>query len=122
MTATSSCCERSKSPNQGEGVKEYIRETYAELAKSPREGSCCFAAKRAGYSEDQLAALPESARAIAAGCGNPTALAGLKPGEVVLDLGSGGGIDVLLAAKLVGPEGRAIGVDITPEMVAKARE
>jgi len=107
---------------QEERVKKHVRRTYGELAESPAEACCCPVTEMAGYSEAQLEAIPESARAIAAGCGNPTALAQLRPGEVVLDLGSGGGIDVLLAAKLVGPSGRAIGVDMTPEMVAKARE
>ncbi len=123
MAARSPCCNPSSTgANEQESVKEYARQSYAELAKRPPAGSCCAITKLAGYTQAQLDVIPESTRAIAAGCGNPTALAGLKPGEVVLDLGSGGGIDVLLAAKAVGPEGRAIGVDMTQEMVEKARE
>jgi len=74
-----------------------------------------------GYSSDELNKLPVGAD-MGLGCGNPVAIAGLKPGEVVLDLGSGGGIDCFLAAKRVGENGRVIGVDMTPEMVSKARE
>jgi SAM-dependent methyltransferase len=78
-------------------------------------------ARAAGYSDAELATLPEGAN-MGLSCGNPGAIAALKPGEVVLDLGSGGGFDVFLAAQKVGPKGRAIGVDMTPEMVAKARK
>jgi ubiquinone/menaquinone biosynthesis C-methylase UbiE len=74
-----------------------------------------------GYSPEELAAVPEDAN-LGLGCGNPTALAGLKPGETVLDLGSGAGIDCFLAAKKVGPSGRVIGVDMTAEMIDRARE
>ena len=74
----------------------------------------------AGYSADELAALPADAVVNSFGCGNPVALAGLRKGDVVLDLGSGAGIDLLLAAKIVGPEGRVIGVDMTDEMIAAA--
>jgi len=74
-----------------------------------------------GYSEAELATLPDGAN-MGLSCGNPTALASLKPGEVVLDLGSGGGFDVFLAGQNVGAEGRAIGVDMTPEMLSKARK
>jgi SAM-dependent methyltransferase len=74
----------------------------------------------AGYSADQLAALPADAVVNSFGCGNPVALAGLRTGDVVLDLGSGAGIDLLLAAKIVGPAGRVVGVDMTDEMIAKA--
>jgi arsenite methyltransferase len=78
-------------------------------------------AKHIGYSEEELAALPEGAN-MGLSCGNPNALAGLKAGEVVLDLGAGGGFDVFIAAQKVGASGRAIGVDMTPEMLAKARK
>src|ERR1019366_6210252 len=78
-------------------------------------------AKHIGYSPEELAALPEGAN-MGLSCGNPTALASLKPGEVVLDLGSGGGFDVFIAGRKVGAKGRAIGVDMTPEMLAKARK
>lgn len=112
-------------------IKTFVKMQYAALAQ--RAGSCCGPeATGAGlegitsveqlYGKDKLASLPEGATAIAAGCGDPTALAELRPGEVVLDLGSGGGIDCLLAAERVGPEGRVIGVDMTPEMVEVARK
>jgi len=77
-------------------------------------------AKRVGYNEAELATLPDGAN-MGLSCGNPTALASLRPGEVVLDLGSGGGFDCFLAGPKVGPSGRVIGVDMTPEMIAKAR-
>jgi SAM-dependent methyltransferase len=84
------------------------------------EGSgCCFGP--AGYAEGELAALPELAANASLGCGNPTAIAELEEGEVVLDLGSGGGIDVLLSAGRVGPAGKAYGLDMTDEMLALAR-
>lgn len=98
-------------------------------APAPRASSCCgggssdpadAAAARFGYSEADLATLPEGAN-MGLSCGNPTALAGLRPGEVVLDLGSGGGFDVFLAGPRVGAAGRVIGVDMTAEMVSKAR-
>jgi SAM-dependent methyltransferase len=75
-----------------------------------------------GYSKEQMDTLPDGAVAASAGCGNPTALASLKEGEVVLDLGSGGGIDIFLAAQKVGATGKAIGVDITPEMIELAQK
>ncbi len=74
----------------------------------------------AGYTDQELAALPPEAVVNSFGCGNPLAMAELKPGQVILDLGSGAGIDILLAARFVGPEGRAIGIDMTDEMIAKA--
>jgi arsenite methyltransferase len=90
--------------------------------------SCCDPAQGAEadgkhhlYSEDELGDLPESVTQASAGCGNPTAIASLQPGEVVLDLGSGGGIDCFLAAKKVGPSGQVIGLDMTPEMIRLAR-
>ncbi|MBI5166794.1 MAG: arsenite methyltransferase [candidate division NC10 bacterium] len=75
-----------------------------------------------GYTTEEIEMVPEGAIATGAGCGNPTALADLREGEVVLDLGSGGGIDVLLAARKVGPKGRVIGIDMTEEMIQRARE
>lgn len=78
-------------------------------------------AESLGYSEEELAGLPESAL-MGLGCGNPTALAELKEGQIVLDLGSGAGLDVFLAARKVGPSGRVIGVDMTPEMLARAQD
>jgi len=107
-------------------VKEYVRRKYGEIAQAG--GSCCpecgfsavDAALRIGYSEDDLRDIPE-ASIMGLGCGNPVALASLKEGETVLDLGSGAGIDVFVAAKKVGPKGKVIGVDMTEEMVAMAR-
>ncbi|MBI3952958.1 MAG: arsenite methyltransferase [Chloroflexi bacterium] len=98
-------------------VKEYVRQRYGAIAKG---GSACCGP--AGPVEVTL--LPASAAAVSTplGCGNPTAIASLKPGEAVLDLGSGPGLDCLLAAQRVGPTGRVIGVDMTPEMLELARE
>ncbi len=76
----------------------------------------------AGYSPSDLNAVPADAAAYAFGCGNPLGFSGIKPGDVVLDVGSGAGMDALLAARLVGPDGRVIGLDMTPEMIAKARQ
>jgi SAM-dependent methyltransferase len=105
-------------------VRSEVRKRYGEYAKSSSQSSCCRAdtvTGQAGYSEEELSSLPESAKTVAAGCGNPTALAELKQGETVLDLGSGGGIDCFLAAERVGPAGKVIGVDMTPEMIDVAR-
>ena len=111
-----------------------MREGYGKIAGSG--GSCCGPAptccgstpvaseelaKHIGYSREELAALPDGAN-MGLSCGNPNALAALQPGEVVLDLGAGGGFDVFIAGKKVGPTGRAVGVDMTPEMLAKARK
>ena len=106
-------------------VKEFVKERYGEIAKTRRSSSCCGssgtdAALRIGYSEEDLKNAPE-ASIMGLGCGNPVALASLKEGETVLDLGSGGGIDVFLVARKVGPRGKAIGVDVTEEMVNRAR-
>ncbi len=109
-----------------------VREKYGEAALRAGAGakaSCCGTGSSCGadpittglYSADQMNALPELAVAASLGCGNPTALAALAPGEIVLDLGSGGGIDVLLSAQRVGPTGRAYGVDMTAEMLDLAR-
>src|SRR5512136_127389 len=117
-----------------EDVRKAVREGYGQIAKSG--GSCCGAtatscgslpvasedlARNIGYSSDELARLPEGAN-IGLSCGNPNALAALKPGEVLLDLGSGAGFDAFIAAPKVGPTGRVIGVDMTAEMLAKARK
>ena len=94
-----------------------------EAAPPAAAGGCCGTAAQArtlGYSDEDLAAVPDGAN-LGLGCGNPVALASLKPGQTVLDLGSGAGFDAFLAARAVGPEGRVIGVDMTAEMVAKAR-
>ena len=105
-----------------------VREHYARISETAGATSCapgcCGANPGAsvalGYSMEELGTLPEGAN-LGLGCGNPQALAALRPGEVVLDLGSGGGIDCFLAARKVGPQGRAIGIDMTPEMLARAR-
>jgi ubiquinone/menaquinone biosynthesis C-methylase UbiE len=114
-------------------VQETVRQKYGQAARQVAESgtaccgggaelSCCDPITKNLYDESQKSALPEKAVAASLGCGNPTALADLKPGEVVLDLGSGGGIDVLLSAKRVGPTGKAYGLDMTDEMLALARE
>jgi ubiquinone/menaquinone biosynthesis C-methylase UbiE len=110
-------------------LKTTIQDKYGRAARRAQEGAgCCSSAPGADvvtrdlYVKDELAGLPGEAVAASLGCGNPTALAQLKPGEVVLDLGSGGGIDVLLSAKQVGPTGKAYGLDMTDEMLALARE
>ncbi len=115
-------------------VKEIVREKYGQAALRVKSGgsSCCGATAASSLSCDpitsnlydvaQTTLLPEEAVLASLGCGNPTALAQLNPGEVVLDLGSGGGIDVLLSAKRVGPTGKAYGLDMTDEMLALARE
>jgi 2-polyprenyl-3-methyl-5-hydroxy-6-metoxy-1,4-benzoquinol methylase len=116
-------------------IKSVVKEKYAQAALSVAAGakrSCCGAAPgEAGcgdpitsnlYDAGQVDQLPDTAVLASLGCGNPTALAELKPGEVVLDLGSGGGIDVLLSARRVGPSGKAYGLDMTDEMLALANE
>jgi arsenite methyltransferase len=120
-----------------EHIRQSVRGSYAEAIQG-RRVSCCDAAGassccgevpaevlekglRLGYSPEEVAAAPEIA-AMSFGCGNPEAIAALQPGEVVLDLGSGGGFDCFLAAKEVGESGRVIGVDMTPEMLSTARE
>ena len=106
-------------------IKEAVREKYSQAAL--RAGSCCGPASSSPitsklYSDLETGELPEAAVLASLGCGNPTALAELKQGETVLDLGSGGGIDVLLSARRVGPTGKAYGLDMTDEMLALARE
>jgi arsenite methyltransferase len=112
-------------------IKEAVRNKYAEAAKQVADGAaaCCGAGRDGGdpitgnlYDESQASALPAEAVQASLGCGNPTALAKLQPGETVLDLGSGGGIDVLLSARRVGPAGKAYGLDMTDEMLALARK
>ena len=115
-------------------IKEIVREKYGQAALRVTSGgsSCCGAAAALDgccdpitsnlYDAGQTGGLPEAAVLASLGCGNPTARAELKPGETVLDLGSGGGIDVLLSAKRVGPAGKAYGLDMTDEMLALARE
>ncbi len=108
-----------------EEQRKNVREGYAKIALN--KGSCCGSeksyedSKKMGYSEEDFEAVPESAN-MGLGCGNPVALASLREGETVIDLGSGGGFDCFLAAKKVGERGKVIGVDMTPEMLDKARE
>ncbi len=111
-------------------VRSAVRETYGDIARSGSAGCGCgcgpgASAKDAsaslGYSAEELAAAPDGAN-LGLGCGNPQAIAGLKEGETVVDLGSGGGFDCFLAAKQVGDKGRVIGVDMTPDMIVRARE
>ena len=116
-------------------IREAVRDRYAEVAKAGSSccgtgaSSCCGDSSatpdeistRLGYTEEELAAAPEGAN-LGLGCGNPQAIADLKPGEVVVDLGAGAGFDCFLAARAVGPTGQVIGVDMTPEMVRTARE
>jgi SAM-dependent methyltransferase len=121
---------------QKEETRRAVRERYAQIAGSENSDcgcspSCCgedsTAAKvdekslAMGYSPEEVSGTPEGAN-MGLGCGNPTAIASLKPGETVLDLGSGGGFDCFLAAKQVGDTGKVIGVDMTPEMISKARQ
>jgi arsenite methyltransferase len=98
-----------------------VREGYGKIAKAEKCGcGCSETSEQIGYSKDELDSVPEGAD-LNLGCGNPVALAALKEGETVIDLGSGGGLDCFLAAKKVGPRGKVIGVDMTPEMLDKAR-
>ncbi|MEP7356204.1 MAG: arsenite methyltransferase [Anaerolineales bacterium] len=104
----------------GTGVHESVREHYAQLARS--NDACCGASSNVTlYPEVLTAELPSEIAAFSLGCGDPITLAGLKAGDVIVDLGAGGGLDCLMAAKQVGETGRVIGVDMTPEMIAKAR-
>src|SRR3972149_9853511 len=116
-----------------EEIKKVVRERYAKIVK--QDSSCCGTtesscgssnstheiSKEIGYSEEELKAVPEESN-LGLGCGNPVALASLREGETVLDLGSGAGFDCFLAANKVGKNGKVIGVDMTPEMIEKARE
>lgn len=110
-------------------IKEQVRRHYAKAAKGVSQGDAACCDPQAAdpisvrlYEDDDLRGIPLAARLASLGCGNPVALAELHPGEVVLDLGSGGGIDVLLSARRVGPAGRAYGLDMTDEMLNLARE
>src|SRR5215469_11919882 len=117
-------------------IKEMVRARYGGIATTASEASCCGAAasaccgpetashdkaRRMGYSDAELAAIPEGA-SLGLGCGNPQAIAAMRPGEVVIDLGSGAGFDCFLAARQVGDAGQVIGVDMTHEMLKKARD
>jgi len=121
-------------PNEepADAIRHNVRENYAGVAR--RNGASCCSTKTSccgtpsvadtsrqlGYTDDDLTAVPEGAN-MGLGCGNPQAIAALQPGEIVLDLGSGGGFDCFLAARRVGATGQVIGVDMTPEMISKAR-
>lgn len=107
-----------------DSIREEVRKKYAAVAQSGfsgKEAGVRSVAKAFGYTPEELASIPAAAN-IGLSCGNPTALANLKPGEVVVDLGCGGGLDVFLAAKKVGPTGKAIGIDMTTEMLDLARK
>lgn len=141
-TPDSSCCAPASSGGvqvqlDADTLRSQVRTDYTKVAQSSDAGggcgvgsSCCgvsddaaintLISTRLGYSVEDLAAVPEGAD-MGLGCGNPRAIASLKPGEVVVDLGSGGGFDCFLAAREVGDEGRVIGVDMTPDMLSKAR-
>jgi arsenite methyltransferase len=120
-----------------DAIRQNVRDNYAEVAEASNNGDCCgvessccgvsddtaintLISTRLGYSQADLDAVPEGAD-MGLGCGNPRAIASLKPGEVVVDLGSGGGFDAFLASAEVGEQGRVIGIDMTPTMVSKAR-
>jgi SAM-dependent methyltransferase len=110
-------------------IKEVVRQAYGELAR--RSGSesgaccepdpCCEPVRPELYCGGEAEGVPDGARAASAGCGNPHAIGTLRPGETVVDFGSGGGIDCFIAARAVGPQGRVIGIDMTPDMVELAR-
>jgi arsenite methyltransferase len=116
-----------------ENIKEVVKEKYGQAAVRASGKSSCCGTSPAGldgcdpitsnlYGDSEASAIPEEALRASLGCGNPTALAKLQPGEIILDLGSGGGIDVLLSAKRVGPTGKAYGLDMTDEMLALAEQ
>ena len=110
-------------------IRKSVSKAYAKFVSGPDKGPCCAkpaengpVAALAGYDRHTLLSLPSDAVSNSFGCGNPLAFSEVKEGDVVLDLGSGAGIDILIAGKVVGPKGRAIGIDMTDEMIAKAHE
>ena len=112
-----------------EEVRTAVSEAYGAAISRPSSGGCCTGTveqstvvKLAGYEGEELEALPPEIAGSSFGCGNPLAFSEVEKGDVVLDLGSGAGMDLLIAAKKVGPEGRVIGIDMTDEMIAKARD
>ncbi len=112
-----------------EEVRTAVSEAYGAAISRPSSGGCCTGTveqssvvKLAGYKGEELEALPPEVAGSSFGCGNPLAFSEVKEGDVVLDLGSGAGMDLLIAAKKVGPQGRVIGIDMTDEMIAKARD
>lgn len=143
--STSQCCDANDSQpdasseihHQADAIRNHVRNSYAKVAEASNAGTCCgvessccgvsndldintLNSLRLGYSQQDLNKVPSGAD-MGLGCGNPRAIAALQPGQVVLDLGSGGGFDAFLAAHEVGTTGRVIGVDMTPEMISKAR-
>jgi len=111
---------RPEDPNE---LRELVSESYGKIAERAHDRPspiAAEAARRVGYADEQLDAVPDGAN-LGVGCGNPTAIDALRPGEVVVDLGSGAGMDSFLAARAVGPEGRVIGIDMTDAMLEKAR-
>jgi arsenite methyltransferase len=107
-------------------IRDTVRDHYAKVAQQETDGCCEITSscggnisEQIGYSKEDLASIPKDAE-MGLGCGNPISFAELKIGEVVLDLGSGGGVDCFLASKIVGATGKVIGVDMTPEMISKA--
>ena len=136
----SNCCSPEQTETDANGHDDHrqaVRSSYAKVAQASNEGACCgpeasccgvsdddaintLISTRLGYDEADLAAVPEGAD-MGLGCGNPRAIASLKAGETVLDLGSGGGFDCFLAAQEIGSSGRVIGIDMTPDMLSKAR-
>src|SRR5436305_6434967 len=128
-TETTSCCGPTCCTPPGATVKEAVQAKYGAAARNVKsyKASCCTTAKQDPitsdlYDDAEKSGLPAEAVLASLGCGNPTALAELNAGEVVLDLGSGGGIDVLLSARRVGPTGKAFGLDMTDEMLELARK
>jgi arsenite methyltransferase len=120
-----SCCGGNKEDRDGAtgDVTSAVREKYGAVAQSNLSGGQAgvrAVAEAFGYSAEELSSIPAEAN-MGLSCGNPTAMASLRPGEVVVDLGCGGGLDVFLAAQRVGPSGRAIGIDMTPEMIERAK-
>jgi len=115
-----------------EEIKEVVRDRYGECAEKGGGESCCcagqatsslsFAAEHGLYSEKELSLVPKTAFSLSRGCGNPTGFANLRPGEVVVDLGCGAGIDVILAAQKVGPSGKVVGADFAGQMIERARQ
>ncbi len=128
---------QAESQNQADEIRQNVRDSYAQVAEASNQGnscgegaSCCgitddaainaLVSTRFGYTEDDLENVPEGAD-MGLGCGNPRAIASIKPGETILDLGSGGGFDCFLAAAETGESGQVIGIDMTPTMISKAR-
>lgn len=129
--------DQAANQKQADEIRQNVRESYSQVAEASNEGSCCgtessccgvsddaaintLVSTRLGYSEDDLDNVPGGAD-MGLGCGNPRAIASIKPGETILDLGSGGGFDCFLAAAETGESGQVIGIDMTPTMISKAR-